>query len=215
MPTDPIQPQPARDASLAIVFGLVLGASLAIIREQLISPIESFLKRHTIDQDSGVLSRQYFDQKLDETLARSAFVGFHTLGLVHLDGLADYLGVIPKPLEQRLLVQVAKMLNNELRGNDMVGRWDNATFSVLLSGTPGKAAVITLGRVQATLSNPIALGDTEEIQLNPRIGLAERQGDESSSDLRENAERALRQAIVGNLNLVFYKSELERAGSLV
>jgi diguanylate cyclase (GGDEF)-like protein len=210
MPTVPISPQPVRDVSLAIVFGMVLGVSLAIIREQLISPIEAFLKRNTIDQGSGVFSRQYFDQKMEEILARSPLEGFHTLGLVHLKGLVDYLEVIPQPLGQQLLRQIAKILINELRGNDMVGRWDGATFSVLLPGTPAKAAVITLGRVQAMLSSPMILADSDMIQLNPTIGLAERLSNEPFNVLRDNAEQALKQAVVGNLNLVFYQPELEK-----
>ncbi|MBI3169153.1 MAG: diguanylate cyclase [Chloroflexi bacterium] len=208
IPVDPIRPQPARDASLSVVFGLVLGISLAIIREQLISPLEAFLKRNTIDQNSGVFTRQAFDQKMDEVLTRSPLMGFHTLGLVHLEGLVEYIDVIPKPLEQQVLHQVTKILNNELRGNDMVGRWDGATFSILLPGTPAKAAVITLGRVQTMLSGPIVVGGAEIIQLDPRIGLAERFENEPSSVLRRNAEQALKQAIVGNLNLVSYKPDL-------
>ena len=204
IPTDPIRPQPVRDASLAVVFGLVLGASLAIVREQLISPIEAFLKRNTIDQDSGVFSRQYFDKKMEEMLTRSALAGYHTLGLVYLDGLVDFLDVMPKPLEQKVLRQVAKTLNSELRGNDMIGRWDNATFSVLLPGTSAKAAVVTFGRVQTLLSVPIIIGDSEVIELNPRIGLAERSENETSISLRKNAEQALKEASFGALNLVSY-----------
>lgn len=204
---DPIRPQPMRDATLAFMFGIVLGVSLAIVREQLIAPIESFLKRKTIDADSGVFSRRYFDQRLDEVLTRSALFGFHTLGLVYLDGAAEYLGVIPKPLEQQLLQQVAKILKNELRGNDMVGRWDLTTFAVLLPGTPGEAAIVTLSRVQTMLSGPIFLGGTEVIQLKPKIGLVERIGTEPSNALRDNANKALEQAISGNLNLVFYKPD--------
>jgi diguanylate cyclase (GGDEF)-like protein len=204
MPAEPIRPQPARDVSLAVVFGVVLGASLAIVREQLTAPIEAFLRRNTIDQDSGVYSRQYFDQKLEEMLARSALVGYHTLGLVYLDGLVDFLDVIPKPLEQQLLRQVTKILNSELRGNDMIGRWDNATFSVILPGTPASAAVVTFGRVQTLLSVPIILGDSELIEFKPKIGLAERSENETSEILSRNAEQALKEASVGNTNLVLY-----------
>ena len=211
MSTTPISPDPVRDVSLAIVFGVVLGVSLAIVREQLISPIETFLKRNTIDQDSGVFTRHYFDQKTDEMLARSALIGYHTLGLVYLDGLVDFLGVIPKPLEEHVLRQVAKILNSELRGNDMIGRWDNSTFSVLLPGTPIKAAMVTFGRVQTLLSVPISLGDSEMIELKPKIGLAERSENETSSTLRKNAERALEQASFGNTNLVSYMSEKSQA----
>lgn len=205
IPIVPTRPQPLRDASLAIVFGIVLGSSLAIIREQLIAPIETFLKRNTIDQDSGVFSRQHFDQKMEEMLARSALAGYHTLGLVYLDGLVDFLGVIPKPIEQQILRQVTKILSSALRGNDVIGRWDNATFSVLLTGTPAKAAVVTFGRVQTLLSVPIILGDSERIELKPKIGLAELSENESSITLRKNAEQALREASFGVSNLVSFK----------
>jgi capsular polysaccharide biosynthesis protein/GGDEF domain-containing protein len=205
--TEPIRPRPVRDASLALLLGLVLGFSLAIIRDQLISPIAAFLKRNTVDQDSGAFSRNYFEQKLDETLERSALVGFHTLGLIYLEGVVEYLGVIPKPLEHQMFRQISKILRNELRGNDIVGRWDDATFAVLLPGTPGEAAVITLGRVQSMLSAPIFIGDTEVIYLNPRIGLTERVGGESSGVLRENAEISLKKAISGNTGLVFYQPD--------
>ncbi len=204
MPSDPIRPQPVRDASLAIVFGMALGASLAIVREQLTAPIEAFLKKNTIDQDSGVFTRQYFDKKMEEVLARSALVGYHTLGLVYLDGLVDFLDVIPKPLEQHVLRQVAKTLNSELRGNDMIGRWDDATFSVLLPGTSAKAAVVTFGRVQTLLSVPIIIGDSEVIELKPRIGVAERSENETAGALRKNAEQALQEASFGTSNLVSY-----------
>ena len=63
-------------------------------------------------------------------------LGFIPLGLVYLEGVVDYLDVIPKHLEQQMLRQIAKIMQNELRGNDMVGRWDDGTFSVLLPGTP-------------------------------------------------------------------------------
>jgi diguanylate cyclase (GGDEF)-like protein len=206
-PVEPIRPQPVRDASLAVVFGMVLGVSLAIIREQLLAPIEAFLHRSTIDEDTGVYSREYFDKKMEEALARSALVGFHTLGLIHLEGYVGYLDVIPKPLQQQVLRQVTKILKNELRGNDIIGRWDSATFSVLLPGTPGDAAVVTLGRVQTMLSGPFILVDREVIHLNPRIGLAERLDNESAAVLCDNAERAMKQAVVGNMNLVFFKSD--------
>jgi len=211
IPTEPVRPKPLRDASLAIVFGLVLGGSLAIIREQLIAPIETFLRRNTVDQDSGVFSRQHFDQKMEEMLARSPLVGYHTLGLVYLDGLVDYLGIIPKPIEQQILRQVAKTLSSALRGNDMIGRWDAETFSVLLPGTPAKAAIVTFGRVQTLLSVPVMVGDSERIELKPKIGLAELSENETSGALRKNAEQALKEASFGNLSLVSYSPKWGKA----
>lgn len=207
IPTEPIRPRPSRDLSLAIIFGLVLGSSLSLVREQLLAPIETFLKRNNVDPLSGVISREYFDRMLDEVITRSPLVGFHTLGLVHLKGLVDYLGVIPKPIKHRLFRQITKSMESELRGSDIVARWDSASFVVLLAGTPGDDAVVTMGRVQMVLSGPFFIGDSEVIYLDPRIGLAERLENESSDVLSENAKRALNQSISGNINLVLYKPD--------
>jgi hypothetical protein len=56
----------------------------------------------------------------------------------------------------------------------------------------------------------MVLTDSDTIQLNPTIGLAERLGNESFNVLRDNAEQALKQAVVGNLNLVFYQPDFEK-----
>lgn len=205
-PTDPIRPQPLRDLSLAFALGIIVGAVLAIVRAQLIAPIEAFLQRSTMDEESGASNRRHFESTLEESVTRD--VGYTvSVGLVQLEGLQGFIGIVPPPIAQDVLRQVTKTMRNELRGNDMVGRWNGTSFAVLLPETPGQAAVSTLGRIQVALSRPITFGEGETLHLRPSIGAAERQLGESSAVLMDYAQRALDQALHGDTKMVLYKTK--------
>jgi capsular polysaccharide biosynthesis protein len=85
--TSPISPSPLRDASLVLVLGLASGAILAVLSEQIRMPIESLRRRNLVDQASSAFSRRYFQNRLEEELARSQH-GDIGLGLIQLEGLA-------------------------------------------------------------------------------------------------------------------------------
>ncbi|MEW6716752.1 MAG: diguanylate cyclase [Chloroflexota bacterium] len=205
MPTVPIRPNPIRDASLAFVLGMVVGAVLAIIREQLRIPLETFIRRTMIDSTSLAFNRNYIERKLEEHVGRSSSAAV-TMGLIQLDGLQGYLDVMPQPVIQRILREVTEVMREELRGNDLVGRWDNTIFAVLLFDTPGKAAVSTLGRVQAALSKPVRFSpDGEALNVRPKVGLVERQPGDPSGLIIDRAGEALDQAIGDETGLVLFK----------
>lgn len=204
VPTIPVRPQPLRDSSLAVALGLVIGAVLAIVRAQLITPIEAFLARSTTDNDSTAFTRRYFEQKLDETLDRKR--GSVSLGLVQLEGLQGFLDVVPQPIAQEVLRQASAIFREQLRGNDLLGRWNNDTFAVLLPDTPGTAAVMTFGRIQIALSKPVKFGEGETLHLRPLIGVAERQGDEEANVLIKWSEQALEQSSRNDSRMALYKT---------
>ncbi|RME08262.1 MAG: diguanylate cyclase [Anaerolineae bacterium] len=206
VPTEPVRPQPARDASLAFVLGLLLGGVLAIIREQLRTPLEALLARTQIDSDSNVFNRRYFEDQVDEFVA-SAPDKLASLGLVRLENLATYLEVMPQPVIQQLLRQVTDVMRQELRGNDLIGRWDDLTFSILLPETSGKAAERTLRRVQQALAQPMSFSpDGEQAILEPKVGIGERYHNEPASILIERAESALEEAEHQEDGLVLFKT---------
>lgn len=205
-PLVPIRPQPLRDASLAFALGVVMGAVLAIVRAQLIAPIEAFLQRSNVDGESGAYNRRYVEQSMAQTLARS-MAGSFSFGLVQLEGLQGFLGLVPPPVAQQVLRQVTKTMRNELRGSDVVGRWNGNNFAVVLPDTPGQAAVSTLGRIQMALSRPVTFGEGETVHLRPSIGVAERQLGEASDVLIKWAETALEQAERGDTKLVLYRTK--------
>jgi diguanylate cyclase (GGDEF)-like protein len=205
-PTIPIRPQPVRDISLAFVLGLVFGAVLAIVREQVRAPLEAFLERTQVDNESTAYTRRYFQDRIDDITITSA-EGLVSLGLVKLDGLDSYLQLLPQPMVQRLMRRITDVIRREVKGNDVIGRWDEDVFSILLPETPGNSAVSALGRVQLALSKPIRYSpDGETMTLTPKVGICERMSGDTTKVMIERATTALSQAAVEESALVLYKT---------
>jgi diguanylate cyclase (GGDEF)-like protein len=150
----------------------------------------SFMQQRKLDDMSQALSRSAFR----ETLREVAFASTTDLCLcyVHLEGLRDYLNILPQPTLQNILRHVTKVLNKQLRGNDLVAKWDDLEFSVLLSDTPGQAAWNTMSRVRVALSVPIKTDFSgEDLDLFPIIGIAEYRVGDNMESLISNANWAL------------------------
>lgn len=189
-PTVPISPLPLRSASVALVVGLALGVVLALIRELIRTPIDNFIRQRGIDDMSLALNRRTFEQKLSEVAFASP--DDFSLCVVHLNGLADYIHVLPQSTLQRVLRGVTQVLRNQLRGNDLIGRWNDLDFIVLLSDTPGNAAMNTMERVRMALSYPIDIDVSgEELLLDPQIGIAEYRVGDTAQSMIKNIQWAL------------------------
>ncbi len=186
----PISPQPLRDGGVALLVGLALGAALALLNEFLRTPFRSFLQRRTLDDASLALNRVTFESNLKQ-VALASNKDF-CLCLVQIEGLREYIDLLPQSTLENVLRHVTQVLREQLRGNDLVGRWDDLDFSVLLSGTAGPAALNTMSRVRAALSVPIKLDDAgEDLRLSPKIGIAEYRAGDSDLVLINNTNRAL------------------------
>ncbi len=205
VPDTPISPQPLRDASLAVVLGLVVGAALALVREQLRMPLEALRRRSMFDSTSGALSHHYFCRRVEVELAHKRG-GVLSLGLLQLDGLDGLSDTLPPVVFQSLLRRVAETLVTELRGRDSVARWGEISFALLLPATPSSAACRTLERVQQVLSLPTPVDENtkEAVRLDPHIGAVTATGSETLKELIERAETALARAEeTGSLPVVF------------
>jgi diguanylate cyclase (GGDEF)-like protein len=190
IPVEPISPQPLRDTGVAFVVGLALGSALALLRELLRTPIVNFMQKREVDEMSQALKRSAFQDDLREI----SFASTEDLCLsfVHIEGLRDYINILPQVTLENILRHITQVLNNQLRGNDLVGRWDELDFSVLLSDTSGPAALNTMRRIQTALSIPIKLDFSgEDVNLSPVIGIAEYRVGDTSESLIKNTNWAL------------------------
>jgi len=202
-PTLPISPQPLLNGGVALVFGLVAGAVLAVLREQIRIPLETYRQRLRLDPVTGVFGHRYFPRLVDEELAQNPNDAF-TIGFVELGGLRDAQETLPVASLQWILRKVTDSLRKELRGNDIIGRLNEVSFEIMLPNTPGAAANRIFERIYQALSEPLelsALGMT--VNLDPHIGGAEYSNDISIQELFEKAESALQNARRDNGNPVY------------
>lgn len=206
VPSEPIQPKPLQNAGLALLVGIVVGVGLAIFRDQLSSTLDRLGERNKIDYESLAYSRPYFERRIRQELS-SQPDNIVTFGIIHLNGIQDYYDSLPQAYVNKLMRHVAETIKYQLRGTDIVGRWSNLEFGILLPSTDGASAEGRLMRIQKVLDQPFQLesGGEMEVCLDARVGLADRQGGESLASLVEQAEKALDVAMQSDGKVYLYK----------
>ncbi len=204
-PSEPYQPQPVQDAGLALLIGIVFGVGLAIFRDQFSSTLDRLKQRRMIDNESQAFTREFFEQRMRQEFA-SRPDNVVTLGIIHLNGIHEMYDSLPQAYINKIMREVTDALRYQLRGNDIVGRWSPLEFGVLLISTDGNSAKRTLARVLAALDQKMSL-EAEggfDILLDPRIGLADRQGGESLPVLVDQARKALEISMQSDEKICLY-----------
>jgi diguanylate cyclase (GGDEF)-like protein len=193
VPIQPISPQPVRDSALALALGLILGAGLAIIQEEMRVPLDAYRLRRSIDPVSAAYNRSYFMRCMEDELMKNE--GNLSLGLVQVNGLRGLIDTLPQPIVQQIMRHVTNTLKKELRGNDIIGKWNDINFSVMLSTTPKIPAQRTMERIRSALNAPVEIEHyNETLYLHPVVSSATQEANETASDIISLAERELEKA---------------------
>lgn len=202
----PVRPRPAQDAGVALLIGAVVGVGLAIFRDQLTSTLGDVNTRRALDAESNALSRGSFERRVRQEIANQP-EGVLSLGFIYLNGIQEYYDSLPQAYINQIMRKVTDTLKNQLRGHDLVGRWNKLTFGVLLPSTDGPSARQRLKRITQMLNKEIFLESEGDLNINldPRIGVADRQGGESMPVLVEQAEKALELSLQSDEQVNLYK----------
>jgi diguanylate cyclase (GGDEF)-like protein len=202
-PVTPTSPNPLLNAGFGLALGLIVGIILAIVSEQLRIPLEGFRQRLRLDNLTGVYNSRYFSSLVEDELAKNPQPRL-SLGIIELNGIRDIFETLPVTALQKIFQEVTETLRRELRGNDVIGRWDDVSFSVLLPNTPGAAALRIFERIDQALSRPVNLVQLDlTVNLDSCIGGAECREGMTAPELFESARNALEQARRKDENRVF------------
>jgi capsular polysaccharide biosynthesis protein len=195
LPTKPIKPETLQNAGLALLLGIFIGAVLAFSRDQLQNTMDQLRVRSIIDVASSAYTRSFFVRKLREEITQNPDRNL-ALGIINLRGLGDLTNVLPQPVTARLIYSLTQKLREELRGRDIVGRWDNHQLAVLLPSASTTAAHSTFKRIQDCLSEPIQIDQSGDliVQPDPCIGVVTRDQFEMGDELIERGEEAVEKA---------------------
>jgi GGDEF domain-containing protein len=118
---------------------------------------------------------------------------------VKLIGISDLVETVPVASLQIVFKLVTDTLHKELRGNDIIGRWNDISFIIMLPNTPGIAANRIFERIAQALSQPVDLGQYDAIlNLDPHIGGAEYGNHITAQELFKMAEDSIEQARQNN-----------------
>jgi diguanylate cyclase (GGDEF)-like protein len=201
-PTEPSSPQPVRDTVLALALGLVGGMALAILSEQIRTPLEAYRHRLRIDSVTGVNNNRHFRTILEKVLAEKPEETL-SIGIIELYGLQDIIDTLPQPATHRILRMVTAVLQRELRGNDVIGRWTDTSFIVLLPATVGSAARRIFERIIISLSQPVSMEQYDiTVNLDPKVGGAVYSNEITFQEYLEQAVSALEQSRRDNTGFI-------------
>lgn len=205
-PKTPISPTPIRDASLALLFGLVLGSILAILRDQIQQPINVKLRQwNAHDHASTAYKRAYMENQLERLLPTEA--DQLVFSVMRLEGLSRL--ELPAHVLHNLLHRIVAIMRDELPGRDLIARWDDHSFAVLMRHVSDpEQGLIRLNRLQHTLSEPIEVySGGEVINLSPRLAGVVGQPDDTVSSLIERLSVATLRASKNGRGPTLYYEE--------
>ena len=153
---------------------LILLALATILALTIVRRAQRLLYLAARDRLTGLFNRGHFDRALAAALATSARDGqplsLAILDLDHFKRINDDHG---HAVGDRVLVQVAHLLDRAMRRTDVVARYGGEEFVILMPGTPRSAALERMeGLRREVAETSIDLGDGESLTLNFSAGVA-------------------------------------------
>lgn len=153
----PFRPQTFRDVGIFAGFGLLGGLLVVLMREFSRTPLGYFMHKLMMDSESTAFSKRYLEKLLLSMKAKDnswpiAFI------LIKLKGLEDLYRILPGYSRKKILTEAVRRLREQVKGNDLVARWDELTIAIVLSKTPKKVVNLIENRLIQALKAPIAYG---------------------------------------------------------
>jgi len=181
--------------------------SNAIERSRLLRVLEDNAIR---DELTGVLNRRGFLQAANNEMIRANRY-HHPVGMIILD--MDYLKKINDSYGHiagdMALKEIAKFCTENIRENDVLGRWGGDEFAILLPESSKEAAIQMTNRLQQCIRDHSITIQDKKIQLSISIGVAMSDKNIVTIDeLFKHADMALYNAKESGRNLVkVYESD--------
>src|SRR4051812_48888418 len=136
-------------AELELAGTLSFAAAIALKNSELVEQLHSAA---TTDELTGLYNRRALEERLAAEISRSLRHQLHTsVLLIDLDRFKMINDTMGHAAGDRLLIQVAKILRQQCRALDVVGRLGGDEFLVILPMTKPSEAQVFVGRVQASL----------------------------------------------------------------
>ncbi len=172
-----------------------------------IAELNMILGEHiAIDELTGTLSKKYCTARLNEELCRATDreedLSLVFVSVSNVNDIEQRYGAEGK---DGALVHVARHLRASVRPYDVVGRFDNSTFAVILGDTIANDAFMWAEKLRTAISGSIVTVDKRSFSLSVTIGISGASSKMTSDDLIKNVSHVLEQAkkAGGNIARVF------------
>ena len=196
--------RPRRDGRMS---GVARDVTAARLSEERVTFMAHF------DNLTGLANRYRFNERLDELLAgggRSSTVALFYLDLDDFKAVNDTRGHL---VGDRLLREVGRRLEQEVRSEDLVARLGGDEFAVIIESRQGAGMLIERAhRFLAVIREPYEIDD-HHYRISSSVGIARcTDGDCDAAELMRRADLAMFAAKAkGRDNLALFEPALDRA----
>jgi diguanylate cyclase (GGDEF)-like protein len=136
-------------AEMELAGTLSFAAAIALKNSELVEQLHSAA---TTDELTGLYNRRALEERLAAEISRSLRHQLHTsVLLIDLDRFKIINDTLGHAAGDRLLIQVGRILRQQCRALDVVGRLGGDEFLVILPMTKPAEAQVFVGRVQASM----------------------------------------------------------------
>jgi diguanylate cyclase (GGDEF)-like protein len=148
--------------------------SLSRAREQIAYMRESMARQTRVDDLTGVMSRRFFFQQSHRECSRSRRYG-HKLSclMVEVDHFRQLSATFGEGAGETVLRSVATIIGQWTRDSDLVARFTEAKFVILLPETDIEGATAVREKIQVALGRHVWRHESKELPVTVSIGEAE------------------------------------------
>lgn len=144
---------------------------------------------------TGLPNRRLFMDRLEQALGKSAHVEDVSLLFLDLDGFKAVNDSLGHDAGDKLLIEAASRIRGATRAQDTVARLGGDEFVVLCEKTTAEDAEIIAERINATLREPIELGETS-VSVTASVGMVSANASFTAAELLRDADAAMYRAKV-------------------
>jgi len=166
----PFKPRTLRDMGISAGIGLLVGMLLVLMKEIMQIPLAQFVHKFSIDAESLAFTKKHI-QKVLVDLKEKNDAWPITFMLVKIKNLLELLEVLPAFSRRKLTSEVVARMKTQLKGGDLIGRWDDSTFCVVMKKTPQNVSALIAGKLLEIFREPFTFGveDREQTLLEAII----------------------------------------------
>ena len=174
--------------------------------QQIVEPVaDSPADPFRTDSQTGLPNRTAFCEEVRRRAAESnRYDSKLSLMLVKVNTLEKFAGKLNDPTAELVLRTVSQFLTAGMREMDMVARYKDDTFAVLLPGTPLTQTISVAERLRAAVARCPLRGKDFELQITVSTGLAEVVRNDDSASLMKRAEAAVQASVRSGKNGTYF-----------